>query len=1368
MIWRLARGTFLKAFAALFLALPMRDGLAAQKAVSAADRRAGIIRFLTANGLVAADNTASRLFAEAVASDAFSELNEDDALAVWQGLGRLARKTPDLSHSPFAVCWLATAFDETRSLAERTAALAALAAKVGDGRGADLRRYVLERSAGLIERRTDLSSAFHFAAKGVAALDSEAVGCALPLFAAFGDLQSPDFLPAIERTVPAAAARKGVFALMGGFGDHFSYKVRRAEDSIPPMRLAGIADAAAAAFDRGLSALPDALAALTALYELAWVRGEGKAEADLRLQAARACCPDDLELWRRYLQYEYAPEYGAHDRQDLWPEVEAALRGADSPDLKALPLLAGRRLRRLTDPIEDVAAYYRSRTNEARRVCTACRAVLADSRSPLKYRLPALWRLPEIEWLIGERAAAARDWAAAKLRPEWELLPIKTLLMSREAFAALEGVEIESHPLPAGYFDLKFGIGRSKYGFFCPPLVIRFTDTARFPIVASRSSGVGFIEVENGLSMRLRTFRRGDDEFPCREFRLWPGAALTDVDYIAFRRHGVDVFECLPDGARQASQFDAQMRLLHRESKLTRTEGPREYVRTVVGERVEESVYETHGDIRRAIYESRGTGANRWWAVRSYVWDGPCAGSAISYLDSSGCWEITEWGIVKHRDRKGHRSELPNPVVLSRLTPLDGARAVTNAEGRVIGFLGKARLERASYEAVDSNEVDTVAFSPRCEIVSAVTADGVTNELSRLYRASRRTESGKGEVEQWEIEEEARPGRPYGDPENHRRARHEVRTDSGNCVYSEETDGKTMKVYAGNIIPGDRARSYEEFYLTTVDEPQGRPYQTVIEREVSGEGERNVLRRERWILLPEGDRELLSWREYSYDQDGNLQTTVDSNGLRTERNWVRGNEIRSVDDDGVVRNYEYDAIGRFVRAESPHFDLNYRYDLGSALTNAYGSMLNQPFDLAMRYDDAGRLNQLVATNLTGRQVMTDEGGVIRSTSNGRLVSSVVSSNGEETVYWGPKGLDSPRWSSWSWHEDGGFSVRKTPRIGGGVLVITNRLSREGSGAAAPPLYETRYSKEKGVWWREISHYRPEGTNRVYSGGERYRVSGRMRDGAEISECLDRHRNVTRRFCYRDPVHATKTEVIKFPTAEREMIIVSSNALPVFVVSPSGATNFCNQADVARVRVTNAWQFAYDDYGDVTQAVRRVGNARVRKVAFVRDEATGLILRRVEDGRTVDYGYDCSNRLVSIGGVILADYTFARTNGLAFVRDRFDRVVGYSVGGVEKLRRTFDPQTGRVASYVVVGLGEVKVRYRAGSDDVEALDYSDGVSVGAEEDGRDDDDWTVDDLSLPPLAEDPAVYRLDGDSLGPPLARRGVDGKLRWCREEGKK
>lgn len=84
MIWRLARGTFLKAFAALFLALPMRDGLAAQKAVSAADRRAGIIRFLTANGLVAADNTASRLFAEAVASDAFSELNEDDALAVWR------------------------------------------------------------------------------------------------------------------------------------------------------------------------------------------------------------------------------------------------------------------------------------------------------------------------------------------------------------------------------------------------------------------------------------------------------------------------------------------------------------------------------------------------------------------------------------------------------------------------------------------------------------------------------------------------------------------------------------------------------------------------------------------------------------------------------------------------------------------------------------------------------------------------------------------------------------------------------------------------------------------------------------------------------------------------------------------------------------------------------------------------------------------------------------------------------------------------------------------------------------------------------------------------------------------------------------
>lgn len=45
----------------------------------------------------------------------------------------------------------------------------------------------------------------------------------------------------------SAAARKGVFALMGGFGDHFSYKVRRAEDSIPPMRLAGIADAAAAA-----------------------------------------------------------------------------------------------------------------------------------------------------------------------------------------------------------------------------------------------------------------------------------------------------------------------------------------------------------------------------------------------------------------------------------------------------------------------------------------------------------------------------------------------------------------------------------------------------------------------------------------------------------------------------------------------------------------------------------------------------------------------------------------------------------------------------------------------------------------------------------------------------------------------------------------------------------------------------------------------------------------------------------------------------------------------------------------------------------------------------------------------------------------
>lgn len=148
-------------------------------------------------------------------------------------------------------------------------------------------------------------------------------------------------------------------------------------------------------------------------------------------------------------------------------------------------------------------------------------------------------------------------------------------------------------------------------------------------------------------------------------------------------------------------------------------------------------------------------------------------------------------------------------------------------------------------------------------------------------------------------------------------------------------------------------RIFEEFDTTT-NAPAGTPYRTVLSRRLLDQYKHTV-REESWILLPDGDRELLTWKNIRRDEAGRELSTENSEGEQTEKIWEDARLVAEKDAEGLERQWKYDAIGRMVQSAGNVYEHNRRYDLGSYITNAYGSVFGVKYDYSIAHDDAGRL-----------------------------------------------------------------------------------------------------------------------------------------------------------------------------------------------------------------------------------------------------------------------------------------------------------------------------------------------------------------------------------------------------------------------------
>lgn len=759
-------------------------------------------------------------------------------------------------------------------------------------------------------------------------------------------------------------------------------------------------------------------------------------------------------------------------------------------------------------------------------------------------------------------------------------------------------------------------------------MLLRWDDPKVIPDIPIKPIENGRMEVKRGNPTYLRFYQTGV-ETPVREYVMTTGDEVFSLtSFYHGRKKETMKWIYQRDGTCVLEKYSAAGTLLSRSSRREIEEGARLTVFEKEGDVVSETVYENlpgFGNVK--VFEAKGTGPDRVWTRTAHYRDGPEIASVRSIIDSDGYWEMREYG---QHPTKQHGTNGNAVVRMAVITPLGGARGVTNAEGRVVSFVGKALRTEYGYQPVDPHDDGVTSdHEPRTVVTCEVTPDGGRKELSRVYSAYwRDKKTGK----RHEITEEATvPGAPYGAASSRRTVEVSGLGPDGFSTVSIDPRG-VMKCELSVSFPEGPYCGVDESFETTTNAPGGTPFKTIITRRYLRQYVRlkRVAREERWILLPENDRELVSWTNFERDDSGREIRTVTSNGDSTETSWELGEIVRHRDADGLERHWRFDDIGRLVRSEASVYDSNLRYDLGSLVTNVYGSVYGRTYDYSFGYDDAGRVANAGGAPGEKWETRTDGDGVERTRINGRLVRSVVKKDGVTTVYEGPKGLASPRWRKCAYDEDGRFAVLTMPKVGGGTRVVTNRFELTRELDASQVETDTRYRKVKGCWWREEAEFRVSGTNRTALGGRRTRMTGRRRDGADEFVTFDEKGHETEVLKFRNALAKTSTEVVRRPTATQPELIMTSNGVEVLKVSSSGITNAIERGFQGRILSTTdgrggVTRYEYDRQGRCVAQTDR--NGRHRRFAYDRQDRR--ISEILPSGRTVRSTYDEFGRLKEV-------------------------------------------------------------------------------------------------------------------------------------------
>ena len=342
----------------------------------------------------------------------------------------------------------------------------------------------------------------------------------------------------------------------------------------------------------------------------------------------------------------------------------------------------------------------------------------------------------------------------------------------------------------------------------------------------------------------------------------------------------------------------------------------------------------------------------------------------------------------------------------------------------------------------------------------------------------------------------------------------------------------------------------------TTNDYAGIPFRTTRDVRYETRIDKKELARETWACTGPDSWERLSWTTFERNREGRVVATVSSDGSRIEQGWSGEELALRTDENGIRTDYEYDGLGRRI-AES-HVDplsgetirvvrtLDANGRTLRSVTTA--EMLEQTEEWA--YDAAGRLvRSLGADGIENAHDYRLESGVVRETTirgvgtdcavtnvtvsyadgqtafleeNGRRTETYVHSvetNGcfSDVVYEGPRGMNSPCWTSTRIDAVGRTIEERRPGFGGTVLAdgtvynekgqavrhsrqvlfpegttesrpaslllydelgatITSATDANGNGLVdfdGPDVVTsnvTRFVHEDGAWWREIKRF----------------------------------------------------------------------------------------------------------------------------------------------------------------------------------------------------------------------------------------------------------------------------------------------------------
>ena len=912
--------------------------------------------------------------------------------------------------------------------------------------------------------------------------------------------------------------------------------------------------------------------------------------------------------------------------------------------------------------------------------------------------------------------------------------------------------------------SVTLGMGKGK-----APQMDVWSDPTVFPRFRSESNEYGYVEVITGEVMRCVFYRHGVPQ-PEYECQYATGATkFVETSLLNGKLHRTATWTYERDGYVTMELMDDKGNLLARDRRFERKseDGQHTYIREEKGDViVEKECVSIPGYGSVLELESRGTGTNRVWTRTTPYMSGPAKGRCRSTIDSDGYWAIYEYEPFDD-------GKLTRKIKITERK--DDAKAITNATGLVVAFRGTAVVTEMSYTPIEREEKDRMIgdYDPRVTFKYELTDDGRKKPLSRRYHAGFVRDGSR-----YDIDEEAKtPDSPYGAEGNKRWTRCYHWNDSvgGSLKYEISPDGE-MDVYdTRRFRDGGTAVRICEKYKTTVGHPEPTPYETLMERSIY-DSRNFLLREEKWIVLDGGDRELVEWKSYTRNVDGNVLKSESSSGKVVENEWSRYNLVRSVDESGEVRNYTYDAIDRMTHADAPVFDENMRYDLGSQLTNLYGSAFGRRHDVRFLHDDAGTLRDVASDEGDVEKTVGDADGSTKTYVNGQLAMTLVrASDGETTVYYGPKGSKSPRWRRTAYDHELKTSICTYPCVGGEVVSVTNDFG--GSGAAVRELARprVRYAKRRGVWWADTEMDGRTARRRMLPSSDGF-------DETVYVDAKGFERSVSTKV---DRAAAETVTIERRPESELPSVSVSTNGELALHVSFSGVTNVYERGFQGRLVArrdgrggVERWTYdahgreashtdmngrrreydydargrvvcvredghpphryirdssgrvveetageksascIYDEYGDITSVeCRRGGNVYLR-IGIFRDESTGLVTNRVVNGRGVGRSYDKHLRMVSIGGFDIESRMAAFTNGIEVVRDAFGRPLSYSICGRRRLEKSYDARTGRVGAFSVAGIdGEAKLSYVDGSDLISSIAYPNGVVAAFEYDAE---------------------------------------------------